>query len=480
MHTDNVNLRPAPDPELQTIAGYVSAPLAARDEALDAARICLMDALACAFQALADPLCTKLLGPVVPGTIVPHGARVPGTSFVLDPVKAAFDTSALVRWLDFSDTWWAGGHPSDNIGAVLAPCDYLSRTRIAQGKPPLLMRDVLIGLIKAYEIHGVLSSGNDMDAAQIGLCSTLLVKIASTAVATGLFGGSTDEIVNALSNAFVDGHSLNIYRKDRHAGTRKCWAAGDAASRGVQLALIALRGEMGYPSALSAKTWGFRDVLYKGRAFNLPRPFDTHVVENIQFKISYPAQRHTQTAAECAVRLHPQVRERLAGIEKVVLTTHKKARDMVTATGPLPTPAARDHSLQYVVAIGLIHGNITTESYEDAVAADPMIDALRSRMVVQEDPLYTEGYYDLSRRSNANAIEVFFKDGSRTPKVEVEYLLGDVRRRNEGLPLLERKFHTSLARVLAPKRQAAIAALLADRQHLEATPVHEFMDMLIV
>ena len=480
MLSEDMNVRPAPDPQLQTIAHYVSAPPRASDAALDAARICLMDALACACQALSEPECTRLLGPVVPGTIVPHGARVPGTSFVLDPVKAAFDVSTLVRWLDFSDTWWAGGHPSDNMGAVLASCDYLSRTRAAHGKPPLLVRDMLIALIKAYEIHGVLSSGNNIDAPEIGLCSTLLVKIASTAVATQIFGGSVDEIVNALSNAFVDGGSLNVFRKDRHAGPRKNWAAGDATSRGVRLALISLRGEMGYPSAISAKTWGFRDALFKGRALELPRALATHVVENIQFKIAYPAQRHTQTAAECAVRLYPHVRDRIEHIARIELKTHRKAIDMVTATGPLPTSAARDHSLQYVVACGLLFGDITTESYTDANAADPRIDVLRSKMVIEENPRYTEAYYDLDKRANPNSIQVFFEDGSRTPETEVEFLLGDPRRRAEGLPLLERKFHTSLARAYSPKRQAAIAAVIADKGRLETMPVHEFMDMLVV
>jgi 2-methylcitrate dehydratase len=471
--------RAEPDPELTAIARYVSAPLNDLEGALEAARLCLMDALSCAFMALPDPECTKLLGPVVPETVVPNGARVPGTTYVLDPVKAAFDVSTLVRWLDFSDTWWAGGHPSDNVGAVLATCDYLSRAHVAAGRPPLLMRDVLEALVKAYEIHGVLSCGNRVDGPDVGLCSTLLVKIASTAVAARLLGANGEEIVNALSNAFVDGGSLNVYRKGRHAGTRKNWAAGDATSRGVQLAMIAMRGEMGYPGALSAKTWGFCDVLYQGRRFEIPQAFGTEVIRNIQFKISYPAQRHTQTAAECAVRLHPHVAMRLAEIDKVVLSTHKLALEMVSVTGPLPTAAARDHCLQYVAAVGLIHGHITHESYSDAFAADPRIDALRAKMVVQEDARYTAGYYDAATHSNANAIQVFFKDGSSTPKAEVEYLIGDPKRRAEGLPVLEAKFHASLADVFAPKQRAAIAALLGDRERLVRTPVHELMDLLV-
>lgn len=471
--------RPAPDRALADIARYVCHGDVAGRAALELARYCLMDAIGCGLQALAVPDCVKLLGPVVPGTIVPHGARVPGTQFQLDPVTAAFNIGCLIRWLDFSDTWWAGGHPSDSLGGILATADHLSRMRVAAGGRPLLMREVMTAMIKAYEIHGVLSEGNNFDHPEIGLDSVLLVKIASTAAVTHLLGGDAGTILNALSNAFVDGHSLNMYRKMPNSGPRKSWAAADATSRAVWLASMALRGEMGYPSALTAKTWGFQDVLYRGRQLKVPRPYASHVIENIQFKISYPAQRHAQTAAECAVRLHPAVRHRIDAIEKVVLSTHELALRMISVTGPLPNFAARDHCLQYIVAAGLLDGDIITASYEDAYAADPRIDALRSRMVVREDRRYTRDYYS-GKRSNANAVQVFFRDGSQTPKIEVEYPLGDPSRRKHGIPLLERKFEANLARRFPARQRLAVAKLLNDQPRLQATPVNEFMDLLAI
>jgi 2-methylcitrate dehydratase len=340
------------------------------------------------------------------------------------------------------------------------------------------MRDALSAMIKAYEIHGVLSSSKGIDKPDTALCGTFFVKVASTAVAAALLDATEEEIANAVSNAFVDGASLTIYRKGRHAGSRKNWAAGDSTSRGVALALVAKRGETGYPSALSAKTWGFNEVLFKGRPLKLAAPFASHVIEKIQFKLAYPAQRHTQTAAECAVRLHPQVRDRLDSIEKIVLRTHELCIEMVSVTGPLPTAAARDHCLQYVVAVALLHGDITSQSYEDAFAADPRIDMLRSKIIVEEEPRYTREYSDAAKLSNANAVQVFFADGSSTPKIEIEYPVGDAKRRTEGLPLLENKFRSALARAFGQKRQAAIAAVLADGHRLEAMPVNEFMELV--
>ncbi|MBI3044658.1 MAG: bifunctional 2-methylcitrate dehydratase/aconitate hydratase [Betaproteobacteria bacterium] len=471
--------RPRFDRLLVGIANYAARDSIQDPQAYELARYCLMDGLGCAFQALGTPECTKLLGPVTAGTIVPHGARVPGTPFELDPVKAAFDITCLVRWLDFSDTWLTGGHPSDNLGAVLAVADRVSRMRLAATRKPLLMRDALGALIQAYEIHGRLATHNSLDRPEIGIDGTLLVKASSAAVATRLLGGGKDEILSAVSNAFIDSSSLNLYRKGDTAGSRKSWAAADATSRGVWLALLAMRGEMGYPSALTARTWGFHDALLGGKPLIAPPRYDTHVVRNIQFKVAYPAQRHAQTAAECALRLHPQIRHRLADIRKVVITTHQLARDMISVTGRLPNFAARDHCLQYVVAVALIHGEIRSGSYEDEFAADPRIDALRAKTEVKVDSRYTRGYYDPRRRSNANAVQVFFRDGTATPRVDIEFPLGDPQRRREHLPLIEEKFRRNLALRFAPKRQRAIESLLGEQRLLEATPVPEFMAALV-
>lgn len=472
--------RSKPDQLLIDIARYVSRKEVGGPAARKLARYCLMDSLGCALQALTTPDCTKLLGPVVPGIVVPNGARVPGTQFQLDPVTAAFNISCLIRWLDFSDTWWAGGHPSDNIGGILATADYLSRARLASGHKPLTMRDIFTAMIKAYEIQGVLSEGNSFDRPGIGLDTVLLVKFASAAVMTQMLGGSVDQIVSALSNAVIDGHALTIYRKMPNAGPRKSWAAADANSRAVWLALTAMRGEMGYVNAFSARTWGFQDVLYDGQPVKAPRPFGSYVMENIQFKISYPAQRHAQTAAECAVRLHPLVKHRLDDVARIELRTHGLALRMISVAGPLPNFAARDHCLQYIVALGLLDGDITNESYEDAHAANPRIDALRSKMVVSEDKRYTRDYQSLVRRSNWNSVQVFFKDGSKTPRVEIEYPIGDPVRRKQGLPLLEQKFRNNLACRFPAQQHARIAALLGDQRALEAMHVNEFMDLLSI
>jgi 2-methylcitrate dehydratase len=470
--------RPAPDKALVDLAKYTCSNNVGDSKAYTHARYCLIDAIGCALEALGAPECTKLLGPIVPGTVVPLGARVPGTAYVLDPVKAAFDISCLIRWLDFSDTWWAGGHPSDNLGGILAVADHLSRKQIAAGKPPLTMRDVMSAMIKAYEIQGVLSEGNHFDRPDTALDSTILVKIASTAAITRLLGGNVDDVTNALSNAFVDGHPLNIYRMMPNSGPRKSWAAADATARATWLALLTMRGEMGYPTALSAKTWGFSDVLYDGRPLKVPTAYRSRVISDIQFKISYPAQRHSQTAAECAVRLHPLIKDRLKDIDKIIIECHSHTIRMISVEGPLPNFAARDHCLQYVVAVALIDGNITTESYEDAHALDPRIDALRRKMVVQENKRYTRDYDAL--HGNANAIQIVFRDGKKTPRIEFEFPVGDPRRRREGIPLLEQKFRGNLARRYAKKQFDAVHALMTDQKKLEATPVNEFMELLAV
>jgi 2-methylcitrate dehydratase len=469
--------RPAPDQLLVDIADYAAGHEVGGAAALEMARYCLFDALGCAFMALDVADCRRLLGPIVPGSIVPDGARVPGTGFALDPVKAAFDISCLIRWLDFNDAWATGGHPSDNIGGILASADHLSRRRLRAGETPPVMADVLGAIIKAYEIHGVISEGNVFDRPGVGLDSIIMIKIASTAVITQLFGGTPAQIVNALSNAFADGASLNLYRKVPNAGTRKSWAAADAVSRAVRLALMAVQGEMGYPTVLTAKTWGFYDVVYREGPIVLPRPFGSHVVENVTFKISYPTQRHAQTAAECAVQMHPLIAGREGDIERVVITTHELTKKMISVSGPLHTVAARDHCLEYVAAVGMLFGDITGKSYEDAFAADSRIDALRARMVVQTDARYTRDYYDPAVRSNANAIQVQFRDGSFTPKIAVEYSIGEPKRRKDGMPLVVRKFEAPMARHLA-NRAPGVFELFHDRARFDAMPVSRFMDKL--
>jgi 2-methylcitrate dehydratase len=480
MSTPVSSVRPAPDKVIVDIADYALNYEVKSAEAYNTARLCLMDTLGCGFEALSYPACTKLMGPIVPGTVVPNGAKVPGTSFQLDPVMAAFNIGCMIRWLDFNDTWLAAewGHPSDNLGGILASADYLSRIYVAARKKPLTMREVLTGMIKAHEIQGVISLENSFN--RVGLDHVVLVKIATTAIAARMFGGTRDEIVNAISNAWIDGQSLRTYRHAPNAGSRKSWAAGDATSRGVRLAMMSLKGEMGYPSALTAKTWGFYDVLFKGKAFKFGRPFGSYVMENVLFKISFPAEFHAQTAVECAVRLHPEVRDRIDEIEKIVITTHESALRIIDKRGPLNNPADRDHCIQYMTAIGLIKGNLTAADYEDDVARDPRVDALRSKMACIENKQWSRDYLNPAKRSIANAVQVFFKGGAKTKNVEVEYPIGHRRRRKEGVPLLEAKFRTNLARRFAAKQQAAIQDVCRDQRRLEATPVNEFVDLFVI
>jgi 2-methylcitrate dehydratase len=476
----DMNVRPDPDPELVDIADYVSAATIDNSEAYTTARHCLMDTLGCGFLALRFPECTKHLGPIVTGTVVPDGARVPGTSFELDPVKAAWDIGAIIRWLDFNDTWLAAewGHPSDNLGGILAVADFLSRRAVRAGKTPLTMRDVLTAMIKAHEIQGCMALENSFN--RVGLDHVLLVRVASTAVVTQMLGGTRDQVVDALSHAWVDGSALRTYRHAPNAGPRKSWAAGDATSRAVRLAMLVLKGEIGYPSVLSAPKWGFYDVSFKGERFKFQRPYGSYVMEHVLFKISFPAEFHAQTAVEAAVVLHPQVRDRLDDIDRIVLTTHESAIRIISKQGALNNPADRDHCLQYMAAIGLLKGGLVAEDYEDDVAADPRVDALRDRMVVEEDARYSQEYHDPAKRSIANAMQVFFNDGTHTDKVEVEYPIGHRRRRAEGIPVLEDKFRNALATRFPATRCAQVQALCDDQELLEATPVHEFMDLLVI
>ncbi|CAG9209993.1 2-methylcitrate dehydratase [Burkholderia gladioli] len=483
MSAPQTNLRPAPDPVLVEIVDYVLGFEIDSELALETARHCLLDTLGCGLEALSYPACTKLLGPLVPGTVVPNGARVPGTSFQLDPVKAAFDIGAAIRWLDFNDTWLAAewGHPSDNLGGILATADWLSRTAIAAGKPPLTMRAVLVAMVKAHEIQGCLALENAFN--RVGLDHVLLVKVASTAVVGQLLGLTRDELINALSLAFVDGQALRTYRHAPNTGSRKSWAAGDATSRAVRLALIARTGEMGYPSALSAPTWGFYDVLFEGRPFRFQRPYGSYVMENVLFKIAFPAEFHAQTAAEAALALHRQILAAGRGAEsirRVTIRTHEAAIRIIDKSGPLANPADRDHCIQYMVAVPLLFGRLTAADYEDDVARDPRIDALRAKIACVEDPQFTKDYHDPDKRAIANALTVEFDDGTVLDEVVVDYPIGHRRRRAEGIPLLVEKFRGNLARRFPAKQQQAILDVSLDPARLAAMPVNEYVDLYVI
>lgn len=479
--SSDVDLADRPDYDLviQDIADYVLRSDSFSALALSTARHCLMDTLGCGFLALQFPECRKLLGPLVEGTVVPNGARVPGTSFRLDPVKAAWDIGCMIRWLDFNDTWLAAewGHPSDNLGGILAVADYLSRCRVARNEAPLLMSDVLDAMIRAHEIQGVLALENSFN--RVGLDHVLLVRVASTAVVCKLLGGTREQIMAAVSQAWVDGSALRTYRHAPNTGSRKSWAAGDATARAVRLADITMRGEMGVPAVLTTKTWGFYDVSFQSKAFQLQRDYGCYVMENILFKLSFPAEFHAQTACEAAVILHPQIKSRLNAIQRIELTTHESAIRIISKEGELNNPADRDHCLQYMVAVALIFGDVKAEFYEDEFHhRHPIIDELRSKMVVQEDERYSREYHESDKRSIANAIQIFFNDGSSTDKVAVEYPIGHRRRREEGIPVLEQKFKDNLAQVFPSGRCEEIFALCADESRLMQTPVNRFMDML--
>ena len=472
--------RPAPDKLLVDIANYVLSDQGTSSLARETARYCLMDTLGCGLLALSFPACTKLLGPVVPEAQLPGGARVPGTAYELDPIQAAFNIGTMVRWLDFNDTWLAAewGHPSDNLGGILAIADYLSRNGERIGSDSLTVVDVLDAMVKAHEIQGVLALENSFN--RVGLDHVLLVRIASTAVVTAMLGGNKQQIINAVSNAWIDGGALRTYRHAPNTGSRKSWAAGDATSRAVRLALLAMRDEMGYPSALSAKVWGFYDVLFKGREFTFSRPFGSYVMENILFKISYPAEFHAQTAVEAAINLYPQVNQRLDEIERIVIETQEAGVRIIDKVGVLDNPADRDHCLQYMVAIPLIFGRLTTDDYEDEVASDPRIDSLRNKMKVTENPQFSHDYLDPEKRAIGNAIQIHFKDGSATERVEVAYPIGHPRRRAEGLPILKQKFERNIATRLAKQQCERIVTLFDDADTLESTPVNEFMGMWVI
>ena len=477
------NVRPEPDQVLVDIVDYVLNYEIKSDVAYETARNCLIDTLGCGLEALEYPACKKLMGPIVPGTVVPNGAKVPGTQFQLDPVQAAFNIGTMIRWLDFNDTWLASewGHPSDNLGGILATADWLSRNAVAAGKSPLTMRDVLTGMIKAHEIQGCIALENSFN--KVGLDHVVLVKVASTAVVAQMLGLNRDEVLNAVSLAWVDGQSLRTYRHSPNTGSRKSWAAGDATSRAVRLALIAKTGEMGYPSVLSAKTWGFYDVLFKGQPFKFQRPYGSYVMENVLFKISFPAEFHSQTAVECAMDIHHKLAA--AGktpedIKKITIRTHEACIRIIDKKGPLNNPADRDHCIQYMVALPILMGRLTASDYEDNIASDPRIDVLRDKMECVEDTQFTKDYHDPEKRSIANALTVEFNDGTKLDEIVCEYPIGHKSRRTDGIPLLEAKFRTNLARMFPTKQQARILQVSLDQKALETMPVHEYVDMYVI
>jgi len=473
--------RMSADQALQDIADYVIDFKVESEEALNTARNCLMDTIGCGLLALKYPNCTRHLGPLVPGTTVVNGARVFGRSFELDPVKAAWDIGALVRWLDFNDTWLAEewGHPSDNLGAIMALSDYISRVNISNHKSPLSIKDVLEYMVKAHEIQGILALENSFN--KVGLDHVLLVRVASTAVATHMLGGNRDQIIAALSQAWVDGSSLRTYRHAPNTGSRKSWAAGDATSRAVRLAMLTMAGEMGMPSVLSTPEWGFYDISFKGREFSFSKNYGSYVMENILFKISFPAEFHAQTAVECSVLLYPEIKEKLDEIERIEITTHESALRIIDKTGALDNPADRDHCMQYMLAVAMIKGDLVAEFYEDIFhQQNSLIDVLRDKMVLKEDKRYSKDYLDDEKRSIANALQVFFKDGSQTDKVEVEYPIGHRNRRQEGIPLLERKFLNSLKSTYSKEHSDSIYSLCLDKERIEQTPVNEFMEMFVI
>ncbi len=472
--------RAEPDRLLVDIAEYVCDTDIDSKLAFETAHYCLLDTLGCGFQALDYPACTRLLGPVVPGATLAGGARVPGTSYELEPVAAAFNIGAMVRWLDFNDTWLAAewGHPSDNLGGILAVADYLSRRNRAEGNAPFIMRDVLTAMIKAHEIQGVLALENSFN--RVGLDHVLLVRVASTAVVTRMLGGEREQVINAISNAWIDGGALRTYRHAPNTGSRKSWAAGDATSRAVRLALIAMSGEMGYPSALSAKTWGFFDVLFGGKPFTVPQGLGSYVMENILFKISYPAEFHAQTAVEAAIALHEAVKDRLDDIEKILIETQEAGVRIIDKTGPLDNPADRDHCIQYMTAVPMIFGRLSAADYEDDIASDPRIDTLRDKMEVTENEGFTKDYFDAEKRYIGNALQVFFKDGSSTERISIDFPIGHRQRRTEGMPVLIRKFETSISPKLKSGQWKVLNALCADPEKLAATTVDDFMALLVV
>jgi len=470
------------DKEIIDIVDYVENYEIKSEVAYETAWNCLLDTLGCGLEALEYDECKKLLGPLAPGTVVTNGVRVPGTNYELDPVQGAFNIGAMIRWLDFNDTWLAAewGHPSDNLGGILATADWLSRAAVAAGRPPLKVHDVLTAMIKAHEIQGCIALENSFN--KVGLDHVILVKVASTAVVAKMLGLTREQTLNAVSLAWVDGQALRTYRHFPNAGSRKSWAAGDATSRAVRLALIAQTGEMGYPSVLTAKVWGFYDSLFRGNPFKFQRAYGSYVMENILFKISFPAEFHSQTAVEAAMTINGLMKaagKSAADIASVKIRTHEACIRIIDKKGPLGNPADRDHCIQYMVAVPLIFGRLTARDYEDDIASDPAIDALREKIVCVEDPAFTVDYHDPSKRSIADALTVEFKDGSKFDEVVVEYPIGHARRRTDGIPLLIEKFKINLARIFSADQQKKILDVSMDYKKLSEMAVNEYVDLYV-
>ncbi|ELY3855805.1 bifunctional 2-methylcitrate dehydratase/aconitate hydratase [Providencia huaxiensis] len=471
------------DKVISDIVDYVVNYPIVSDLAYDTAYHCLLDTLGCGMESLEYPACKKLLGPIVPGTIVPNGTKIPGTQFQLDPVQGAFNLGTMCRWLDFNDTWLAAewGHPSDNLGGILATADWLSRENISKGKPPLVIRDVLTAMIKAHEIQGCIALENAFN--KVGLDHVILVKVASTAVVAHMLGLEREQILNAVSQAWIDGHSLRTYRHAPNTGSRKSWAAGDATSRAVRLALMAQKGEMGYPTALTAKTWGFYDVLFDGKPLTFQRPYGSYVMENVLFKISFPAEFHSQTAVEAALQLYQtllKLGKTAQDIESIAIRTHEACIRIIDKKGPLHNPADRDHCIQYMVAVPLIFGRLTAADYEDNIANDSRIDELRAKMHCYEDSNFTQDYHDPEKRSISNGVTITLKDGQVLEEVVIEYPVGHKRRRKEGMPLLLQKFRINLARQFPEAQQLRILKASLDKPLLEKMPVNEYMDLFVI
>ena len=474
--TVETNIRPDPDELIQKIADYVHDYNITSDEAISTAKYCLMDTIGCGLLALTFPECKSLLGPHIDGTEVPNGVRVLGTNFKLDPIKAAWDNGAIIRWLDFNDTWLAAewGHPSDNLGGILSACDYISQN---YPERDISVRDIIFFMIKAHEIQGVLALENSFN--RVGLDHVLLVKIASVGVISVILGLTKDQTIDALSQAFVDGQSLRTYRHAPNAGPRKSWAAGDATSRAMQLVWLTKKGQIGYPSAISAPTWGFKDVLFNGKDLIINQEFESYVMENVLFKISFPAEFHAQTAVEAAVKLHHEIKNKFDEIDKIKIITHESAIRIISKEGKLNNPADRDHCLQYMTAIGLIKGDLVAEDYEDSAANDPLVDNLREKMEIEEDLSFSKDYLDPSKRSIANSLQIFFKDGTFTDIEEVHYPIGHKNRRSEGIPILIRKFEKNLMTQFSEDRVKGIMSLFEDNEKLFNLPVSEFVDLFV-
>ena len=474
--TVETNVRPDPDELIQKIADYVHDYNITSDEAISTAKYCLMDTIGCGLLALTFPECKSLLGPHIDGTEVPNGVRVLGTNFKLDPIKAAWDNGAIIRWLDFNDTWLAAewGHPSDNLGGILSACDYISQNFPERN---ISVRDIIFSMIKAHEIQGVMALENSFN--RVGLDHVLLVKIASVGVISVILGLTKDQTIDALSQAFVDGQSLRTYRHAPNAGPRKSWAAGDATSRAMQLVWLTKKGQIGYPSAISAPTWGFKDVLFNGKDLIINQEFESYVMENVLFKISFPAEFHAQTAVEAAVKLHHEIKNKFDEIDKIKIITHESAIRIISKEGKLNNPADRDHCLQYMTAIGLIKGDLVAEDYEDSVAKDPLVDSLREKMEIEEDLSFSKDYLDPSKRSIANSLQIFFKDGTCTDIEEVHYPIGHKNRRAEGIPILIKKFEKNLMTQFSEDRVKGIMSLFEDNKKLFNLPVKEFVDLFV-